>query len=229
MTADFCTSLELVKAGRSTLVAEVPQMLAFIGTLDDPAALVECQAQASAVAEYLARRKDATDAEFNAALKVKLRVEHRLGEVLKQTVIDTREGGDNTSHPLPPEITRKQSSCAQQLAASPWSDIEKAIDATPGRASRAAVVKACGIAAAKRFMLHDEVDALYRLLLTRYRAWPDDLKCRFIDRLEYVTELLQEEITHGDGRGGWFTQAAPGAANSDQGGEAAPAGAGAAP
>jgi hypothetical protein len=91
---------------------------------DDPAALKECQAQASAIAEYLAQRPDKNVEEYNAAVKVKARAEHRLGEVLDATV---RHGGHNkkqsntalpcSANGLPEEITKMQSSRAQQLAA----------------------------------------------------------------------------------------------------------------
>lgn len=57
-------------------------------------------------------------------------VEHRLGEVLAATVNHAgsrgRLRGDTVSPleaTLPPEITKKQSSRAQQLAAIPWRDI----------------------------------------------------------------------------------------------------------
>jgi hypothetical protein len=70
-------------------------------------------------------------------LKVKTRAEHRLGEVLKETV--KHQGGrpaknGNTVLPLsngdiPKPITKMQSSRAQQLAEIPWKEIEKRIDA----------------------------------------------------------------------------------------------------
>jgi hypothetical protein len=68
----------------------------------------------------------------NAAVKVKALVEHRLGEVLAETV--KHEGGrpekncDTVSQLIPEEITRKQSSRAQQLAKIPWEDIERGIE-----------------------------------------------------------------------------------------------------
>jgi hypothetical protein len=58
---------------------------------------------------YLAQRQDQSVAEYNAAVKIKLRVKHRLGEVLAETVSTNR--CDTASH-LPEEISRKQSSRA---------------------------------------------------------------------------------------------------------------------
>jgi hypothetical protein len=72
------------------------------------------------------RPKDGSVAEYNAAIKIKLRVEHRLGEVLAETVSTNR--CDSESH-LADGIEPKQSSRAQQLAAVPWGELEARIDA----------------------------------------------------------------------------------------------------
>jgi hypothetical protein len=68
--------------------------------------------------------------EHNAARTVKLKVEHRLGEVLAATVRHegSRGVGDTVSHTLPKEITRKQSSRAQRLARVPWTEVQRRID-----------------------------------------------------------------------------------------------------
>jgi hypothetical protein len=65
-------------------------------------------------------------AEHNAAVTVRLKSEHRLGQVLRATV-NHKGGGPprltSVTHghtDLPPEITRKQSSRAQKVAEVPW-------------------------------------------------------------------------------------------------------------
>lgn len=145
-------TVEKVKAGAVSIISEVPAMMAFVAGLADTQMLTECKAQAAAVAEYLAQRKDRSVEEYNAAIKVRLKAEHRLGEVLRETV---KHGGHNKKQgdvvspclddSLPEEITRKQSSRAQQLAALPWEKLEAVIDEATeqnSRVSQAAVVKA---------------------------------------------------------------------------------------
>jgi SAM-dependent methyltransferase len=148
---NFPLVVERVKTGALSIAEEAPAMIAFLGTLDDPAALKECKAQSAAITEYLAHRKDMGVAEYNAAQKVKARVEHRLGEVLAETVNHNGSRGQlkgDTVSPqektAPEEITRKQSSRAQQVARVPWEEIEERIDAategnervSPGRIVR---------------------------------------------------------------------------------------------
>jgi hypothetical protein len=123
--------LSIAEQGR--IVEAAPQMIAFIGKVKDSAVLDECKAQAAAVLEYLAHRRDVSVEEHNAALQIKLKIEHRLGEILARTV-KPRAGAGRPSkignHALPisgrlPEpITPMQSSRAQQLARAPWSKIE---------------------------------------------------------------------------------------------------------
>jgi hypothetical protein len=88
-------------------------------------------------------RKDKGVEEYNAAFKIRLKVEHRLGEVLRETV---RPRGRNSSGNgvLPEEITKMQSSRTQEVASVPWAAIEKKIDeatAKNERASKSATVK----------------------------------------------------------------------------------------
>jgi N6-adenosine-specific RNA methylase IME4 len=128
--------VELVKTGQLSLVVEAPRLLADIAQISDTAVLKEQKAQAVAIAVYLAQRRDQSVEEHNAALKIKLRIEHRLGEVLAETV---KHGGHNkeqgdilspcSNGGLPADISNKQSSRAQQLAALPWQEIEVRIDA----------------------------------------------------------------------------------------------------
>jgi hypothetical protein len=82
-------------------------------------------------------RKDESVAEYNAALKVKAKVEHRLGEVLAETVNHKGSRGQlkgDTMSPqgktLPNGIDKKVSSRAQQLARVPWKMIVNAIRTT---------------------------------------------------------------------------------------------------
>jgi hypothetical protein len=74
--------------------------------------------------------------EHNAALKVKVRVEHRLGEVLAATVGRGRPEKNGQTDRFIPEVlgeTKDQrqntSKRTQALAALPWGEIEAAIDA----------------------------------------------------------------------------------------------------
>ncbi len=130
------------------LAKECGKMVAFVAGLKDAAALKECKAQAAAVLEYLLQKKDGSVEEHNAAVKIKAKVEHRLGEVLALTV---KRGGDRKSkghdvtlNGVPEQVTRKQSSRTQALARVPWKEIERAIDAKTEaneKASQSRVVK----------------------------------------------------------------------------------------
>jgi hypothetical protein len=106
-------------------------------------------ARASANVHRCAARRDGSVAEYNAAVKIKARVFHRLGEVLAATVKPRagagrpRKNGDIASpisNGLPEPITKKQSSRAQQLARAPWPEIERRIDAETERNQRAAAL-----------------------------------------------------------------------------------------
>jgi N6-adenosine-specific RNA methylase IME4 len=136
--SDLAIVVAGVKAGEVSLAREAPRMLAFVSGLTDPEDLRECKAQAAAVAEYLAQRRDASVEEYNAAVKVKARVEHRLGEVLAETVSTNRY---NTALHLPREITPMQSSRAQQLAGVPWEKIEARIDEATAKNRRASLAR----------------------------------------------------------------------------------------
>lgn len=93
-------------------------------------------------------RKDPSVSEHNAALAIKLRCEHRLGEVLGETV---RAGGDRKSkshdvtlNGLPNGIGKMDSCRAQQLARIPWAKLAERIAAKTERnekVSGARVVK----------------------------------------------------------------------------------------
>lgn len=147
MARTFAGVLEKLKAGAASISREVPRMLAFVADLEDAATLKECKAQASAITEYLAQKRDGTVDEYNAALKVKARVEHRLGEVLSSSVkrggksngrdVISSRGG--SSSPIPDGIEPKQSSRAQMLASVPWEKIEDRIDASTERNERASI------------------------------------------------------------------------------------------
>ena len=60
-----------VEKGESRLLRQAPAMIAFVEQQQEAEALVECQAQADAVAAYLANQADV--AEFNAAVLVSAR------------------------------------------------------------------------------------------------------------------------------------------------------------
>ena len=86
MSQTFAGMLEKVKAGSGSIAKEAPRMISFVAQLDDTPTLKECKAQVAAITEYLAHRRDSNVEEYNAAMKVKARVEHRLGELLAKTV-----------------------------------------------------------------------------------------------------------------------------------------------
>jgi site-specific DNA-methyltransferase (adenine-specific) len=143
----FALTVRRVRAGELSVTQEAAAMIAFVATVQDPGTLRECQAQAAAVMAYLRLRQDASIEEFNAGVKVRARVEHRLGEVLAVRVNHTG-GGDRRSEngvttrytDLPEEITRMQSSRAQRIAGIPWPEIESRIDAARSKVSLAAVI-----------------------------------------------------------------------------------------
>lgn len=147
MSVSFSAIVECVTSGQTSVASQAAQMVAFVAELGDPVALAECKAQAAAVAAYLARQKIHTVEEHNALLKVLAKVEHRLGEVLAETV---KHGGHNFKQPdtmsgclkgnLPKNITYKQSSRAQQLAVIAWDAIEAKIDAAKTKLSLARIV-----------------------------------------------------------------------------------------
>jgi hypothetical protein len=93
--------------------------------------------------------------EHNAAVKIKAKVEHRLGEVLRETVDHDGVAGKAgpgrgktgnsvllVSDALPKPITKMQSSRAQQLAELPWQAIEQRIDLATEKRTR--VRQPCG-------------------------------------------------------------------------------------
>lgn len=132
----FQAVIKKVKDGRLSLASECRAMVAFIESISDTTVLKECKAQAAAVLEYLAQRKDDMVEDHNAAVKIKARVEHRLGEVLAATV--NHKGGrpknsdivsEFPNGRIPKEIPARQSSRAQKLARISWEKIEDAIDA----------------------------------------------------------------------------------------------------
>src|SRR5262245_21778756 len=125
MTNGFALVVQQVRSGTGSMAREAQGMLSFLAGLDDAAVLAECKAQAAAVAAYLAARKDPLVAEYNAALLVKARAEHRLGEVLAATVnhAGSRGVGNAVLSTLPGEISPMQSCRAQQLARVPWGEI----------------------------------------------------------------------------------------------------------
>ncbi len=129
-----------VKAGEMSVVREAPAMLTFIANLSEPEALKECKAQAAAILAYLANRKGCSVEEYNAGVKIKMRIEHRLGEVLAETV---RPRGRNSSGNgmLPEEIEKMQSSRAQQLADLPWESLEEKIDQATNEVSQTRIEK----------------------------------------------------------------------------------------
>ena len=143
---NFAVIVEQVKTAEVSLLSQSKHMLSLVEKLDDASALKECKAQAAAIQEYLAHRRDKTVEEYNAAVKIAARVEHRLGQVLDKTV--TAKGGRpkktcttpvQVSNGIPEQISRNQSSRAQQMAAVPWKKIEEQIDAKTQDNKRAAV------------------------------------------------------------------------------------------
>lgn len=139
---NFSLIVEKVKSHSSAIIRESRSMIAFIEKQTDPSVLSQCKAQAAAIAAYLAHRKDGSVEEYNTAIKIKLRVEHRLGEVLKVTVNHVGNkgsfGGNKVLPPtLPDEITKMQSSRAQRLADLLWSKVEETIDGLTGKNKKA--------------------------------------------------------------------------------------------
>lgn len=141
MPSTVAGALEKIKAGSGSLLSEVPRMLAVVAK--------QSRAQASAIAEYLAQRRDQSVEEYNAAIKVKARVEHRLGEVLAVTV-NHKGGGHNKKHGdtvspcsdgIPEGVDKKQSSRAQQFAEIPWPEIERRIDKSTEAKEKASIGK----------------------------------------------------------------------------------------
>lgn len=130
-TEDFSVVVRAVKRGDMSIVERAADMIAFVTQQDEAEVLKECKAQAAAIIAYLRQRKDLSVAEHNAALKVRVRVEHRLGEILAETV---KHGGHNAKQGnsmlpcLPGGIGRMQSSRAQRVAAVPWEVIESRIE-----------------------------------------------------------------------------------------------------
>jgi len=147
---DFQRAVREVKSGRASVADATPRMLAFIAALDEPGDLRECKAQAAAVHQYLLLRRGSAG-ECNAALKIKARVEHRLGQVLSATVNHRGSRGQlrgitmiPQTPTLPDKIDKLQSSRAQRLAAVAWRNVEAAIDAKTAaeeRASLAGIVR----------------------------------------------------------------------------------------
>ncbi len=140
----FPVIVKKVKAGTMCVAKEAPGMMAFVAELSEPEALKECKAQAAAIMAYLTNRKDCTVEEYNAGVKVKMRVEHRLGEVLAETVI-TRgyhsPGHSGATPSLPEGIEPMQSSRAQRLAELPWESLEEKIDQATKEVSQTRVEK----------------------------------------------------------------------------------------
>jgi len=124
---DFQLIVRKVKSGEESISKSSGRMITFIEQLRDTAALKECKAQAAAVLEYLSQRKDGSVEDHNAAVKIKARIEHRLGEVLAETV---RPGNPQFGHgvrngKIPDGVPPRQSSRTQQLARVPWKAIER--------------------------------------------------------------------------------------------------------
>ena len=153
--SSFGQLVEPVTAGALSVRDQAPAMLAYVGSQTDAGVLRECKAQAAAVVEYLARRREESVEDHNAALKIRMRVEHRLGEVLAETVRHQGgrpEGNGDAVSPfqLPDEVTRKQSSRAQQLASLPWEELEAAVDAQTEKGARASQVRTVEIVREKQ-------------------------------------------------------------------------------
>jgi hypothetical protein len=147
-TTHYPLVAQQVEVGVFSVVQAAPHWLTMLASEDDVGQLRECKAQAAAILAYLARRKDGSVAEHNAATKVYARVEHRLGEVLRDTV-NHKGGGDGSnqhqqrSHDvtvaghIPDGISKMQSSRAQKLAEVPWEEIAAKIDAATEKNERA--------------------------------------------------------------------------------------------
>lgn len=142
---DFALTVKKIKDGTLSIAKAAPQMIGFIQRQNEAATLKECKAQAAAIEAYLRQHKDVSAEEFNAAIKVKESVAHRLGQILAETVRPGRpkKNCDIVSQ-LPDGIDRKPSSRSQQLAGIPWKKIEAKIEESTKaneRASHAKIVR----------------------------------------------------------------------------------------
>ena len=109
--------LREVKRGEISLAEQAPVLVAIIGRLTDPVELREVKSflRARALVEFVARRLRTSVAEHNAQLKLDMRTEHRLGEVLRDMV--RRRGRYSSDRGrLPEEITPYESSLCQRIA-----------------------------------------------------------------------------------------------------------------
>lgn len=196
---NFSLIVQKVKAGGLSIAKESARMVAFVAELNEPDAIKECKSQASAVLEYLAQRNDLSVQEYNAALTIKLRAEHRLGEVLAEKVSTNRY--DSESH-LPDEIEPKQSSRAQQFASIPWGSIEERIAEKTERnakASQAGILRDF-FPREKTFDLVDEANVIYTWLSQRKDKWPLKLRNGFAEFVQ--RQLHRIEVVNDDrGRG----------------------------
>jgi N6-adenosine-specific RNA methylase IME4 len=123
---DFFSMVRYVRSG-AALVRQCADLMYAIGSLAHVPDLIECKRRAAALASYVSQRPNVWAEEHNAALKIRLRIEHRLGEVLAET-IRPRGRNSSSSGQLPEEITRTESSRLQRLAELAWDSIEAMID-----------------------------------------------------------------------------------------------------
>jgi hypothetical protein len=132
----FALTVQKVRAGQLSVTQEAAAMIAYVEGVADVDTLQECKAQAAMIQEYLRHKQDLSVEEHNAAVKVWARVQHRLGEVLAETV---GRGGDRKSNGhcdrlIPTELgdtdhqRQNASKRAQALAEIPWVEIEQRID-----------------------------------------------------------------------------------------------------
>src|SRR5262245_46858486 len=78
--------VEEVKEGRSLLAPLTANLLAELEQAQDPDTLQERKALYAALAVYLEQQHRGPVEEVNAAMKLRVRAEHRLGEILAVTV-----------------------------------------------------------------------------------------------------------------------------------------------
>jgi N6-adenosine-specific RNA methylase IME4 len=175
--------LREVKRGEISLAEQAPVLVAIIGRLTDPVELREVKSflRARALVEFVARRLRTSVAEHNAQLKLDMRTEHRLGEVLRDMV--RRRGRYSSDRGrLPEEITPYESSLCQRIARLRWEDIDRLIDLATARndkANRSRIIRQLGLERARQRNLRlieqcpplDDVPKVFRTIVAD-PPWP---------------------------------------------------------
>jgi 16S rRNA G966 N2-methylase RsmD len=157
---NFALACERIKSG-APATKYVSTSLAFIDEQNDNKVLSECKAQAKALVEYLAEHTetDVSVEEYNAAITILAKTEHRLGKVLAETVRPRAGAGrpkkiDSTvesisNGQIPAELGSRSkrlhiSSRLKWKAKVEWERIIEEIELTTGRNERAVLAKVLG-------------------------------------------------------------------------------------